>query len=413
MNPKQIDELARLSAFGSDTDRANARYKIWNLALERGIIPSSINELYMARGRGELPPNFTVPAMNLRGMAYDTARSVFLVANKLKVGALICELARSEMGYTDQPPGEYSSIVMSAALREGWSGPLFIQCDHFQSKVADPGVPKAGEIEIIKNLIEEAINAGFFNVDIDMSTLVDLDKKTEKEQQSENIKHSIEMAKHVRGLEPKGVTISLGGEVGHIGGKNSTMEEVGAYMEGFNSSLSKEMIGLSKISIQTGTSHGGIVMSDGTLADIDVDFAALAAISKGSREKYKLGGAVQHGASTLPDDYFSEFVKSEALEVHLATGFQNILLEHKNFPTALREKMYMWLDDTKQDEKKDGWTDEQFHYKLRKKTLGRFKREIWEIDEENRSQIRESLANRFEFFYKQRTFLVFMSYGDL
>lgn len=360
MTSKQIDELAKLSAFGSSSDRAEARYKIWNLGLERGVIASSINDLYMARGREELPHNFTVPAMNLRGMAYDSARSVFMVAKKLKVGALICELARSEMGYTDQPPGEYSSVVMAAALREGWSGPLFIQCDHFQAKAGDPGIPKDGEIEEIKNLVEEAIGAGFYNVDIDMSTLVDLEKKNEKEQQIGNVKYSLELATHVRALEPKGITVSLGGEVGHIGGKNSTMEEVGAYMVGFNSVLPKDLVGLSKVSIQTGTSHGGVVMSDGTLADIDVDFVTLAAISKGVREKYKLGGAVQHGASTLPDNYFSEFVKSEALEVHLATGFQNIQMEHRSFPKKLQEQMYQWLDDTKQDEKKEGWTDEQF-----------------------------------------------------
>lgn len=400
MDSKEIDRLVYQSAHGSDGDKQEARYQIWNLAQERGIVPASINDLYMARGRGELPGNFAVPAVNLRGMAYDMARAVFDVANKRRIGALICELARSEMGYCDQPPGEYGSAVMAGALRAGWSGPLFIQCDHFTVKEAGPGVPKEGEIQVLENLIREAVGAGFYNVDIDMSTLVDLAKPTVEEQQVANVNYSAQMAKFVRSIEPDGVTISLGGEIGHIGGVNSTVADFVAFMEGFKSQTGG-MVGISKVAVQTGSSHGGVVLPDGTLKEVDIDFSILKSIAEVGRKKYGIGGPVQHGASTLPEEFFGEFVKSGALEVHLATGFQNLIMDHPEFPKELLERMYRWIDTDKNEEREEGQTDEQFHYELRKKAWGKFKREVWDIDEGRRAKIRATLADRFEFLFGQ------------
>lgn len=240
---------------------------------------------------------------------------------------------------------------------------------------------------------------GFYNIDIDTSTLVDLEKPTEDEQQEPNIKYSVELAKHVREIEPKGITVSLGGEIGHIGGKNSTVEDNNAYIEGFNKEIGN-LTGMSKISIQTGTSHGGVVLPDGTLADISVDFSVLLNISRACR-KLGMGGSVQHGASTLPDEYFNQFTKSEAVEVHLATGFQNIILDHKDFPKELLDKMYKWLDENKSDERKSEQTDEQFYYKLRKKSFGQFKKDCWDIEKETKNKIMADLEKRFEFLFTQ------------
>ncbi len=396
---EKIDDLVYLAVFGSEAEKQDARYEIWKLGKENGVAYASINDLYMARGRGELPTDFTVPAMNLRGMTYDLARSAFSVAKKKNVGAMIFEIARSEMAYTDQSPLEYATVVMAAALREGWSGPLFVQGDHFQAKAKAMGVPDDGEIDLIKDMIKQAVSAGFYNIDIDMSTLVNLDASSVEEEQAPNIKHSLEFVELIRGLQPKGIEISLGGEIGHIGGKNSTIEDFTAYITGFNAGLPEGMVGMSKISVATGTSHGGVVLADGTLKDLDVDFSVLAEISKACKNNYQIGGAVQHGASTLPDEFFSQFPKSEAIEVHLATGFQNIQMNHPDFPKELLEKMYKWLDENKLSEKKEGKTDEQFHYELRKKAWGKFKKECWDIDMVARESIMKTLSERFEFLF--------------
>ena len=394
------DELVKTAVFGSEEEQEGARWVIREVGRFVGVKPGSINKLYLARGRGDVPVNFTVPAINVRGMAYDTARAIFKTAKKNKVGLLIVEIARSEIGYTDQSPDEYAAVMLGAAIREGWRGSLPIQGDHFQAKEAGPGQPEAGELEAIKKITKEAIEAGFYNIDIDMSTLVDLSKASETEQQKPNIKYSLEIMQFVREIEPEGITVSLGGEIGHIGGKNSTVAEFEAYIKGVKAGLKPGRAGLSKISVATGTHHGGVVLADGSLAQVDVDFKVLADISKACRE-FGLAGSVQHGASTLPEKYFKEFVRSEAVEVHLATEFQNIILDHPRFPKDLLEQMYQWLDEEKSGERKNGETDEQFHYSLRKKVWGKFKKECWEIAEEVRQEIREALEQKFEFLFKE------------
>ena len=132
----------------------------------------------MAIGRGDIAGKFTVPAINLRMLAYDSARAVFRAAGKLDVGALIFEIARSEIGYTDQRPAEYASAVLAAAIKEGFRGPVFIQGDHFQTSAKKYAAAPEGEIKAIRDLILEAVAAGFYNIDIDTSTLVDLGKPT-------------------------------------------------------------------------------------------------------------------------------------------------------------------------------------------------------------------------------------------
>lgn len=401
MENNKIDKLVYQAVFGTDTEKQLARFEIWKQGIKAGIIPSSINDLYMARGSKDLPNSFTVPAMNLRGITYELAKAAFSAAVKHSVSAMIFEIARSEMAYTKQSPQEYVSVITAAALKEGWTGPLFVQGDHFQAKAESPGKPKSGEIETIKNLIKESLQAGFYNIDIDMSTLVDLDKPTEEEEQIPNYEYSVELTKYVRSLEPKEVTVSLGGEIGHIGGKNSNEADFNAYMNGFQENIPKDMAGMSKISVQTGTHHGGVVLANGELADINLDFSILKKITEEGQDKYKIGGSVQHGASTLPDEYFGQFKESKALEVHLATGFQNIQMDHPDFPKKLLTEMYDYLDKNKTDERKADQTDEQFHYSLRKKTWGVFKKQCWNMPEKNKTKIRETLIKRFEFFFKE------------
>ena len=90
----------------SEGDRKTARLLlIKEIAKAAGAVPSSIQHLYEDMGRAY--PGFTVPAMNIRGLAYDTAKVVFRKVLEMNVGAFIFEIARSEIGYTKQRPLEY------------------------------------------------------------------------------------------------------------------------------------------------------------------------------------------------------------------------------------------------------------------------------------------------------------------
>jgi fructose/tagatose bisphosphate aldolase len=391
----------RLAVFGGDADRHWARWAIWELGQAVGVRSTSIHALYLARGRGEIR-GFTVPAINVRARAYDTARAIFRTAIKLDAGAFILEIARSEIAYTDQRPAEYVAVMLAAALREGFRGPVFIQGDHFQVNAKKFAADAATEVGNVKHLATEAIHAGFFNIDIDTSTLVDLSKGSLDEQQRLNYEVGVDITRHVRSLQPNGVDISLGGEIGEVGTENSTVPELRAYMDGYNRTLAAQAPGaegLAKISVQSGTSHGGVVLADGAIADVKLDFNTLQALGEEARTRYGLAGAVQHGASTLPESAFHNFPRVETAEIHLATGFQNMLYDL--IPAALREEMYAWLRTNAADERKAGDSDEQFIYKTRKKAIGPFKEKLWALSGTDAAALDRAFDQKFEFLFTQ------------
>jgi fructose-bisphosphate aldolase class II len=396
------DRLVWQAVFGTAEEREAARWLLWELGQVTGTRPASINGLYLARGRGEVS-GFTVPAINVRMMTYDTARAVFRAARAGRAGAILLEIARSEIAYTDQRPAEYLSVLIGAAVREGYALPLFIQGDHCQVNQKKYQADPEGEIGEVKKLIAEEIGAGFYNIDVDTSTLVDLSHPTLEAQQRLNYERAAEITAFIRAHQPEGVTVSVGAEIGEVGMKNSTVEELHAFMQGYQRSLAGlgATDGISKISVQTGTSHGGVVLPDGSMADVKIDLQALAALSKSAREEYGLAGAVQHGASTLPSNAFGNFPRIETAEIHLATNFQNIIFDHPRLPTELRERLRSWVDQNASGERKSGDTDEQFYYKARKKAIGPFKRELWSLPEDIRGAIAADLERTFAFLFEQ------------
>jgi len=397
-NLEALDRLVWTAVFGAAGPRDAARAAILDQARSAGIYPASIHDLYMARGRGEAPADFTVPAINIRAIAYDTARALFRARRALDAGAVICEIARSEISYTDQRPAEYTVVVMAAALREGWKGPVFIQGDHFQVNARKYAADPQGELRAVEDLTKEAIHAGFYNIDVDTSTLVDLTREGHEAQQELNGRACAQLTAFIRRHEPRGVHVSVGGEIGEVGGKNSTPEELEAFMKVYLHALKQAASGapgISKISIQTGTSHGGVPLPDGKVADVKVDFDALGTLSRIARERYGLAGAVQHGASTLPIALFDKFPQLGTCEIHLATDFQSMVFDHGAFPAALKREIYERLRTSAADERKAGDTDEQFFYKTRKKALGIFKRELWSLPVPAREAIVNALELRF------------------
>lgn len=392
-----IDRLVYTSALSEDSSlKHETRVLIRKIANSLGIYSSSIYGLYKAIGEGEVS-GFSVPAMNIRMMNYDFSRAVFEEAQKIEAGALIFEIARSEMKYCAQTPDEFSASILGAAIKSGYRGPVFIQGDHFQFKEEIFKKNPQEEIDNIELLIKDALMAQFYNIDIDASTLVDLEKEELSEQQKDNFEMTAELTRYIRGIQPPGVTVSIGGEIGHIGGKNSTVEDFEAFMEGYQG-LIGNMPGITKVSVQTGSSHGGIPDENGKVIEVPIDFEVLRSISESARSKYKIAGPVQHGASTLPERMFPEFVKSNTVEVHLATELMNIMID--NLPEELREKMHQWTLENCTDEREAKWNDKQFIYKLRKKSVGPFKNECWNLSEDERKKIREALSVKLRFIFE-------------
>ncbi|HET7728306.1 MAG TPA: class II fructose-bisphosphate aldolase [Candidatus Limnocylindrales bacterium] len=373
-------DLAWTAAFGTDdATTAAVQWIVWEASQALGARSTSIQELYDARSRGEVH-GFTVPAINIRAQTFDMARTILDAAAAADVGAVIFELARSEQTYTYQRPIDYATAVLAGAIAQGWQGPVFIQGDHYQFNAKKYAADPEAMTEEIRRACRLAIDAGYRNIDIDSSTLVDLSKPTVDEQQRENYRRAAELTALIRSLETD-VTISVGGEIGEVGHKNSTVEELRTYLDGYRAELDRlhpGATGISKVSVQTGTSHGGVPLPGGGVAEVKLDFDVLRDLGVVARE-YGLAGAVQHGASTLPDELFHRFPAVETAEIHLATGFQNLLYEHPAFPQELHREIEQWCFANAADERKPDQTDQQFVYTTRKKAIGPFKRQLWEL----------------------------------
>jgi fructose/tagatose bisphosphate aldolase len=396
-----IRDLAWTSAFSSDEATVEAaRWLVWEASLELGAHSASIQDLYLARSRGEVH-GFTVPAINLRAQTFDMARTIFETAERDGVGAVILELARSEQTYTFQRPAEYATSVLAGAIAANWQQPVFIQGDHYQFNLAKYKADPEKMTEEIRAACRQAISVGYRNIDIDSSTLVDLSQPNVDAEQRENYQRAAELTALIRELEPAGITISVGGEIGEVGKQNSTEPELRAYLEGFKAELERRRpgaVGISKVSLQTGTSHGGVPLPDGSIAAVKLDFEVIRHLGEVARE-YGLAGAVQHGASTLPDELFHHFPAVETAEIHLATGFQNALFDNPAFPAELIKAIDAWCYSDAADERKPGQTDEQFMYTTRKKAIGPFKRELWDLPQKD--QILADQAAKIAFLFKE------------
>ncbi len=402
-----IDKIIWETVFNPDNQVKEFCYWLTRaLGQKLGLGPASIYDFYRARGEGNFS-GLTVPAINIRGLTYDVARSIFKAARKNNTAALIFEIARSEMGYTEQKPAEYTACVLAAAIKENYSSPLFIQGDHFQVSGTRYKKDPEKEISGIQTIIKESLAAGFYNLDLDTSTLVDLSRPTIKEQQETNYAMATSLTEFIQKNAPKGITVSIGGEIGEIGGKNSTEEELRAYLDGYRlASLGRSgektsIPGLTKVAVQTGTTHGGVPLPGGGVAKVKLDFDTLERLGKVAQKEYHLAGVVQHGASTLPPELFDKFPQMETAEIHLATEFQNMIYDHQLFPAELKENINNWLKKECAAEKKEGDTEQQFLYKTRKKAFGPFKKDIWSLPEEVRNAISKNLEDKFSFLFQK------------
>jgi len=397
-----IRDLAWTAAFTEDPATAEAsQWIVWEAAQALGARSASIHELYMARARGEVS-GFTVPAINIRTQTFDMAQVAFETAAASDVGAFILELARSEQTYTFQRPIDFATSCLAGAIAAGWQGPVFIQGDHYQFNAKKYATDPESMTEEIRRACRLAIDAGYRNIDIDASTLVDLSLPTREAQQRANYERTAELVALIRTLESDGVTISVGGEIGEVGKENSNETELRAYLDGLSRELARRSlgdVGICKVSVQTGTSHGGVVLPDGSVGSAAVDFSIHERLGVVARREYGLAGTVQHGASTLPDELFHRFRDVETAEIHLATGFQNLLYQHPAFPRELHEQIERWCFENALDERKPDQTDEQFVYTTRKKALGPLKRQLWDLP--TKDAILADQAKKIAFLYRE------------
>lgn len=392
---EMLDRWAETSSLGEPDARAVAIWAIREVALANDVIPASIQDLYLARAAGKWEGR-TVPAMNLRGWSYPTIRAAFRAGKELNSNLFIFEQAVGESIYAAQPPAEYTAAALAAALREGYRGPVFMQADHDQVNASAYAKDGKAEVKKLEEIMRAQVDAGFYSLDIDASTVVDLSLPTVRDQQRLNAELTAHFTEFVRGIEPEGVTISLGAEIGEVGHENTTPEELREFMVVYDEKIAgKNLVPVSKISINTGTYHGGKMQPDGKLADVAVDYDLLKTISDICRDEFNMSGAVQHGASTLRGDQLAKFPGTGAVETHLALGFTNLTFDHPSLPKHFADMIRDYTFTNHANERGEGENDLQFLYNVRKKAWKVMKQPFWDLPEETAAEVMNSLQGMF------------------
>jgi fructose/tagatose bisphosphate aldolase len=397
-----LDELVLQTVLAPEAQKPKLIQGLVEEARRASVFPASIGPIYHALRRGEISP-MTIPAFNVRGMTYDIARAIWRMAIRLQAAPIIFELAPSEAECCRQPFEEYAAVVMAAAAREGWQGPVFLQGDHI-------AVESLQALEDIKSLCERLVRLGYFQIDIDASHIPVPEGVPLEEFHQLNARSTAELTRKIRSIQPQELPVTMGAEVGEIGKRNTTPEDIEIFMRAYLSALGSETPIFDKLSVQTGTLHGGIVLKDGTTGEMPLDLDLAVQLSQIVRQDYSIAGLVQHGASTLSLENLACLPERGVIEVHLATGIQNIVFDHPAFPVDLRAEMVSRLvssnvtpeGDTPLVED-DEFTAAQRFYHARWEAWGLFKQELSQLPEASREAIGEAVEDWVEaLFYALR-----------
>ena len=137
----------------------------------------------------------------------------------------------------------------------------------------------------------------------------------------------------------------------------------------------------------------------GGVAEVKLDFDVLAPARRGRPRRTASRAPSSTAPRRCPDELFHRFPEVETAEIHLATGFQNALYDHPAFPAELMDEIEAWCRANAADERKDGQTEDQFLYTTRKKAIGPFKRQLWDLA--TKDEILASQAAKIEYLFTQ------------
>ncbi len=372
-----VDRLVQTAVFGSSEKlRQIAAYIIHSAANNHGIWCDSLNPVIgSAEGKKQ---DFTIAAFNIRGITYQTALVIFRVANRNKAGPFIFELTPQEMKHTKQSPAEFASCILGAALRTGYKGPIFIQCNGLNPH--EPADSKGNGAQLITRCIE----AGFHNFDLDCPV-------SEK-----NMELSAKALRIIRENQSEAIPVSIGCRLSGSNGKRISIAVYRNFLQDLNSQTGKQLDGINKI---------GVEITDVTLekqtaesAPVVLDYDYLRKLSKMAREEFHLGGVVIHSAlSSDPPDNLPD---SGIIELQLSAELQNTIFDHSAFPIGLREEMYSYLVTNYSDDRKKDEHSDEFHFRLREALWGHFKKELWALDNQTKSVIFRAIESQILTYFQ-------------
>ena len=361
---------------------------IRRIASGLAIYPASLQGLYAAAARGQVH-RFTAPAVSLRVMPYAAARACFRAAKATGCGAMILDLGQNATEGPAQLPVEYATCLLAAAIREGYEGPVFLQANYLHERRASDDTEHGDELDRLQDLAEEALGAGFFNLELDTADLEDLSLPDPAEQEKECYEDAAQLAGFVRKTEPAGVDTNLGVRMNSRGDAVHLPHRFRAFMDGFAGEFTDRaghVTGIAKLSLHIHSAEELRMAHD--LAEV-------------ARREYALATGVHYDGAPLPDELFAELPHIAVVEAHLGTRYEDLILHHPAFPAQLRDELYRWIDETYGELRGPEQDSANFHLQMRMTALDRFKQQLWDIAPENKDPIMAELQETFVADFKR------------
>ena len=271
------------------------------------------------------------------------AEGIFKAAKETD-SALFMELARSECdlkgGYTGLTPHDFSAKMQEAARAVGF-GAWALHADHITIKKGD-----SAEIASTKDLIDAQIAAGYTSFAIDASHLFNFQGKNVREELSENIRITTDLAQFIRS-RMKGKEFGLEVEVGEIGRKDheglvlTRSEEAVSFI----SALNENDVYPHVLAIANGSTHGHTYDANGNVVEqLSIDIPRTKAIAQALRDNHLKVGIAQHGITGTPRELINlHFPKGDIIKGNVGTFWQDVVFNTlKVFEPALYKEIQDW-----------------------------------------------------------------------
>ena len=282
-----------------------------------------------------------VMAANVR--IATVAEGIFQAAKDTD-SVVFMELARSESdlsgGYTGLVPKDFSQKMQAAAKNvhfDIWA----LHADHITIKKGD-----TAEIDGTKQLIDAQVEAGYTSFAIDASHLFNFEGKNVREELSENIRVTTELARHIQS-RMKETPFGLEVEVGEIGRKDSgglILTRPAEAVE-FIRALNENGVFPNVLAIANGSTHGHTYDADGNVvAQLSIDIPQTKAIAQALRDNNLRVGIAQHGITGTPRELINlHFPKGDIIKGNVGTFWQDVVFDiFKVYEPGLYREIQDW-----------------------------------------------------------------------
>ena len=392
-----LDRLLYNAVFNQDKSvKDYAQWAIHACANYMQAIPCTISNLYEDNTNNQMSGR-TVPVLYFRGLCYESARATFKLLNQIDSAACMFAVDLSEGQDTDLSAEEYAAVMLTAAMREGFHGPLFFQAA-IRIDANNFAKNSTEESERVHQQIKAAIHNGFYNIHMDASVTVDKDQVALLEKYRNNFEQVAMMSLRAREYQPTHIEVNLSAHVGTIGDEHTInrVDEIEAFLDGYESCLRNEAPkarGLSQLSVSIGTVPGGRVLPDGRPQEMNLDWQAFERLQATAIQNYDLNGLILQGVSTLSEETQKQLPYKQVLEAHLSTAHHQLLLNSSHLPEALKHDIIAYLKDAQRGHWREGMTEEQFIHSVSGKCFGPFKKKFWDLSGECKKQLKDEVSN--------------------